>query len=312
MACAKNKKYESTHSFNYIPVINKLSNQGNWRDAIEIVKINLNSVDQIAEKEKIHLYLLLGKNYRFLEEYENAEENFKKVISHSKSNKNSAFIGQAYYGLGDLNYLKWSYFKKEETLDSSKEYLDSSMVYAKRNNNLQLLSKILYRQGTIFQIQGHEEESRKHFEKGLNISFSIADTIGIIRNNTHTAVGFKKSGVLDSALIYYQRAYEYAKAINRNYSEAHSLCNLGLYYLDKEEVSTAKNYFNRAAIISEELNHRIILCRSYYGLSVVEEKLGKHKEAIKYAINGLRLAKEKGYKNFESAFTNLIEDLNKH
>lgn len=306
MACDKTS---STNASAYIPIINKLSNQGDWKEAIEIAKVTLSSTDPISEKDKINFYLLLGQNYRYLEKYQEAEKNFQKVVSYSKLDRSSDFLGEAYYGLGDLSYLKWSYFKHEEILSSAKDYLDSSMVYATMNNQLKLQSKILYRQGTIFQIQGNENESSKRFERGLEISASISDTVGLIRNNTHIAAGLKSAALWDSALFHYGRAYHYAKAINRNYSIAHSLCNLGLFYLDKEEIELAKDHFNQALSISENLNHRIVLCRSYYGLALVEEKFGNQAKAINYGQHGLSLATEVGYINFEQAFTNLIEGL---
>ena len=255
--------------------------------------------------------VILGNNFRFLEEYEKAEESFKKAIDYTNREESFDYIGEAYYGLGDLNYLKWSYFKHEDALDIAKEYLDSSMIYAKRTDDLKLESKILYRQGTIFQIQGNREESKKCFEKGLNISFSISDTLGIIRNDIHKAAELETNGVLDSALFHYSRAYKYAKAINRNYSEAHSLCNLGLFHLNRGDLLKAQEYFKEAKFLSEELNHGIVLCRSYYGLSLVKEKLEHKSEAIKYANAGLNLAEGKGYMNYQEAFTNLIGNLNK-
>ena len=288
------------------PIIERLSNQGNWKEAIDLAKIELK---ELSNDNNQYYYLVLGQNNRFMEEYNLSEINFKNVLKNSKEQINSEYIGEAYYGLGDLNYLKWSYFKQNEALSISKAYLDSAMIYAKKGEHLKLESKILYRLGTIFQIQENKKESLKSFEKGLKISFSISDTIGIIRNDIHKAAELEKNGKLDSALFHYNRAYNYGKLINRNYSEAHSLCNLGLYYFDIGNILKAKDYFTKAKFLSEELGHRIIMCRSYYGLSQVEKKIGNNENAKKYAAKGLQLATEKGYQNYIQAFKNLITNI---
>ncbi len=294
------------HRESYNNIIQRLSNQGNWREAVELINIQLqHSAD--SDNDENFYYLALGENYRFLEQYELAELNFRKVIENAKPNESSQFLGEAFYGLGDLYYLKWSYFKQEEALPESVIYLDSAMIYAKENEQLALESKILYRQGTIFQIQGQKEEGEKRFEKGLEIAFAVSDTMGIIRNDIHTAVDLERAGALDSALFHFTRANRYANAFNRKYSETHSLCNLGHFYLGRNEVLKSKDYFIQAKFLAEELQHRIIMARSYYGLSMIEEKLGNQEEAIKYANEGLALAREKGYKNFEQSFLRIIE-----
>ncbi len=307
ISCNYNSSKKTGNSTNYKPIIESLSNQGNWKEAIDIVNIKLKSFK--THKQNPYYYLVLGQNYRFLEKYDLSEDNFKKVIEDSKSIKNLEYLGEAYYGMGDLNYLKWSYFKQKEALDVSKAYLDSALIKAKQGKHLELESKVLYRLGTILQIQGHKEESLESFEKGLKISFSVSDTIGIIRNDIHKAAVLERSGELDSALFHYTRAYNYGKKINRNYSEAHSLCNLGLYYIDRGNFLKAKEYFKKAKFLSEELDHRIVMCRSYYGLSEVEKNLNNQKSALMYAKKGLELAAEKRYQNYASAFMGLIKDI---
>ena len=309
ICCSQNKDNKKFNVSEQVSEIDQFSNQGNWSKAIDLAELLLQDSDAIDVSDKLNIYLAFGKNYRFLERYPEAEEEFKKVISHPRANENFSKLGEAYYGLADLNYLKWSYFKEEDALQTSRNYLDSSMVFAAIRNNPSLESKILYRQGTIYQIQGRSEESKRCFEKGLHISFAAQDTVGIIRNDIHKAAELESDGALDSALFHYTRAYNYAAKINRKYAEAHSLCNLGLFYLDQNDLPKAEDYFVKARVVSEELNHRIVLCRSYYGLAEVYSKLDRRSEALDLANRGMQLAREKGYKNYEHAFVALIESL---
>lgn len=309
IGCNCSQTENNTYNSELKEIENKLFVQGNWEDAISIAKIELQKPN-LNEKDELYYLQALGENFRFSEDYGQAEKYFKKVISHSAIRKYPELLGEAFYGLGDLHYLEWSYLKKEKALDIAIELLDSSMHYASSSQNLPLVSKNLYRSGTILQIQGKSDSSMINFRKGLELSISISDTSGIIRNDIHKASDLEEKGVLDSALFHYERAYQLAKIKNKNYTEAHALCNLGLYHLNTNQYYKAKEYFDRAMFLSEELDHTIILCRSCYGLSLTEDKLGNLDDAIEYAELGLSLAKEKGYNNYIQAFSNLINNLN--
>ena len=289
------------------PIIESLSIQGNWKDAIDIANIELQKTT--SDKQNSFFYLVLGQNYFFLEDYDLSATYFKKVIENSKNHADTEHLGEAYYGLGDINYLKWAYFEQEEALNISKAYLDSSLVQAKQGKLFELESKVLYRLGTILQIQRQNKESLQYFEKGLKISFSISDTLGMIRNDTHKAAALMRNGKLDSALFHYTRAYHFGKQINNNYTEAHSLCNLGQYYFDIDKTLKARSYFEKAMYLSEELGQRIVMCRSYYGLSLIERRLGNKENAAMYAKKGLKSATDKEYVIYVQAFKGLIENI---
>ena len=304
LGCDTGQNSTSSYKPNYKPIVKRLFIYGNWQEAIAIAQGELQYAD-IGSEDEIFYLLTLGENYRFAENYEQSEEYLRKVIAHPQSMEYADYLGEAYYGLGDLYYLRWNYFKEEDALSDALMYLDSSMIYAKRSNNLALESKNLYRSGSILQIQGDQERSLENFKKGLEISFSISDTAGIIRNNTHKASELEELGQLDSALFHYNSAYEYAKNQNRNYSEAHSLCNLGQYFMNRGELGVAEEYFKKALFLSEELNHGIVLCRSNYHLSSLQSILGNTDLSRAYIEKGLGIARDMGYKNFEEAFLEL-------
>ncbi|MEP5614242.1 MAG: hypothetical protein ABJP45_18470 [Cyclobacteriaceae bacterium] len=288
----------------YTKVVERLGIEGEWEMAARIAAMELQNLELNFENELFFLFAL-GDNYRFLEKYELSERYFKEVIAHPVSLKYPEYRGEAFYGLGDLYYIKWGYFKEEEALEMAEMFLDSSMAIARTNNLQALESKNLYRSGSILQIQGEHDLSIANFRRGLEISFAIADTAGMIRNDVHKAAELERQGLLDSALFHDSRSYQYAKKQNRNYSEAHSLCNLGQFYFNLDQLDSAEHYFIKAEFLSEELNQGIVLCRSYYNLCRFYSKTGNIDLSKKYWNNGLSIAKEKGYKNFEDAFTTL-------
>ena len=290
------------------PIIIELSNQGKWKEANELLKIHLLK-DKLTFQDSMEVYILMAENFRFLEDYGKAERTFIETIQYAKSHDNSDFLGEAYYGLGDLSYLNWAYFKQADAFDKSKALLDTALEYATAMNNDVLKSKVYYRQGTIFQIEGAELESKRLFQKGFDISFSNRDTAGIIRNHTHLAVALRRSGDMDSALFHHSKAHELASKINRNYSEGHALGNLGSYYLALEDYTKALEYYRKAHVLAEELGHGLLLCKCLLGLATIHENLGETSTAMNFAEVGIRKANEKAYKNFENAFNKVIERL---
>ncbi len=291
------------------PIVKDLSIQGNWKASNELIRVNLLFDDNLDKKDKIFLQIVQAENYRYLEEYVKAWNTFQLAIQSSKSYHIPDYLDEAYYGLGDLSYLNWSYFKQENALKTSHDFLDSAMSCARKTGNKKVMSKVLYRKGAIFQIEGDEKKSQEHFQKGLAIAFAISDTVEMIRNHTHTAVALRRSQNRDSAFYHYGQAYKLAHGINRNYSEAHCLANLGSYYLEIGDIPIAEYYYQQANFLAKELGHGIVICKGLYGLATIQEKQGRKPEALDLATDGLKLAKERGYKNFENAFSELIKTM---
>ncbi len=288
----------------YRGVVQQLLISGDWQRAVEVARIELKRTD-LSDYSRRYYQLKLGESFRFSEQYDSAEHYFRKLVENPDAVEFSHFLGEAYYGLGDLHYLKWSYFKMEDALSEAKGFLDLSMEYARANSQQALVSKNLYRSGTILQIRGEEEQSLNYFQEGLEISFLVSDTAGIIRNDIHKAAELERMGRLDSALFHYSRAYELAHQLNKNYTEAHALCNLGQFYFDQGEVAAAEPYFMRAEVLAEELGQGIVMCRAYYNLHQVRKAQNRLEEAAAYLEKGLAIAQEKGYQNFVAAFEEL-------
>ncbi len=292
----------------YKPIIETLFTHGNWSEAIRLINVQLDQ-EGLKSPDILYLRTLRGNSYRFSENYISAESDFNYVVNHKDVANHPELRSAAYYGLGDLYYLKWNYFKEENTLARSRAFLDSSLVNITEQENAGLLSKTLYRLGTIMQIQGDLENGMKQFERGLALALTAQDTAGIIRNDTHKASILERAGEIDSALYHYTRSYQLAKQENRNYSEAHGLCNLGQFHFEQDNKSLAKTYYDKAELIAEELNHGIVLGRSYYNLSTYYLDSGSMELAKEYCEKGLQVVREKGYKNFESAFEELAKKI---
>ena len=91
-----------------------------------------------------------------------------------------------------------------------------------------------------------------------------------------------------------------SKKQNRNYSEAHALCNLGSYYLDRANLARAEDYFKQCLSITLNFMRNIFLIASlaiaslvFFGASPVKKTEPQAEinwitieEAIQLAENG--------------------------
>lgn len=286
-------------------ILLQLQRKGACNEVIDLADVQL-SLD-LKDEDRIYYLILKGQCNRMKEAYQKSEKVFRQVINYDPLKYPE--IAKAYYGLGDLNYIKWAYFEQENQLDTALVYLEKAREIAETSNNYSLLSQCLYRLGTIDQIQDNDEVAMEKFNEANQLAYSVRDTAGIIRNSTHKAVGFQRAGNLDSAEFYYKQSLKLASAANIYYSESHSLGNLGEFYQDQGQLDLALKYYNNALFLSEKLDQSLLLCKSNLLLGFYYKEIGKNEEALKYFSDGQVIAEKIGYKNFIAYFERVLTEL---
>ena len=149
-------------------VLRQLQRKGAWNEAIELAEIQLNL--NLKAKDRIDYLIVIGQSNRLREAYEKSEEVFRQVIEYDPSKYPE--VGKAYYGIGDLHYLKWAYYKLEDQLDTAIAYLNRAREIAESSKNHSLLSLSLYRLGTIDQIQNNDEIAMEKFSEANRLAYA--------------------------------------------------------------------------------------------------------------------------------------------
>jgi tetratricopeptide (TPR) repeat protein len=282
-----------------LSISDKLSRKGLWKESIEIRQqlLKLNPSDEI----KATLLNRIGFDLRYSERYDEAQVYLEQGLQLSirkKFQKSEAF---ALYNLGDIAYLKWSYFRTD-SVDRAKDLVNGALEIYERIKDPAGISQCLFRLGTILQIQGDSKSSVAAFQRSVMLSRQAKDTLGISRSLTHLAADLQDKNQIDSALFYYEQALALARAQHDNYGRAHYLNNRGevLMILNRKEEALAD--FQEALVVSKELDQKIVLCRSYYSLGDFYAKAEEKSKARQYFEEGLKCAEEKEYKNFTTAF----------
>jgi tetratricopeptide (TPR) repeat protein len=312
--CDKDSTFKShsseTDLQKLIKVSEELSLVGQWEKSLQLdhIIIDMISNNKIDNKDKLlaNVYIQLGKNLRYLEKYDQSLEVFLKCLKICKEHSLLLEEGTVLYNIGDLAYLEWAYFRKKNTDDAFK-FVQQSLEIRRQVFDSTGISESLYRLGTIFQINGEHSKAKEIFTEAVNISIENQDTTGMIDSYTHLAVEYQHSSVLDSALLYHQKSYILSASQNNNYLEAHSLTNVAGVLLELGRLDEAYQKINNAFVLSEELGNHIVLCKSYFYMGQLFNKMQKPGKSRKYFQKGLSLAKVKGYENFIAYFNEALD-----
>lgn len=112
---------------------------------------------------------------------------------------------------------------------------------------------------------------------------------------------FARKNILDSALIYTQKAYAFAKA-QKSSSENTILLNLANINFRLKKYQTAKNYYFQSIEKSKEVNNRLALSDNYLELAELYLTTHQQDSALYNAQNALDLAKsQRNYQRIYNA-----------
>lgn len=106
---------------------------------------------------------------------------------------------------------------------------------------------------------------------------------------------YQQLGLTDSALIYYNRAYEYAVATNGKYYLSYPLTGLARVNTTMGNTELALSYFNKSITNSLETNNQQNLWYAYFYLSKLYTQIGKRDSAIFYAKKVMDRSQEKQF-----------------
>ena len=278
----------------------ELQKKGQWKESYTLADSLLRKSIDLESVNK--LKVLKGVNLRYLELYDSATSYFQACFEESKGTYQAAW--SAYY-LGDLEYLKWAYYKTGN-MTLSKEWLDRSSKLFESIGDTAGLSIYHYRMGTFSQIN-KEPDASEYFSQSYDLARSIQDTAGIVRSLTHLGVGFFRNEQYDSALLSLRKTVQLNELSGNAYSLSHAYTNLGMVLMATDQNREAKTYFDKGETVSEMLGNGILLGKSYLWLGRYFKKAEEMDLAKDYFQKGRQITQEFNYQNFVKAFDSELD-----
>lgn len=193
-------------------------------------------------------------------------------------------VADTYQRIGDKqNALKY-YF----------EYIISS----EKRKDKKHLSSAYRGMGWIYHLQGEYPKAFDFYEKAINLSREIKDRLNEARSMERLAVWYIDKADYDKALELLMKS----SAINRErlhilehrYGLACDYFDIGLVFINKDDLVSAKEFYNKSKTLFENLRLKHELSDCYFNLGEISLYEKEYQKALDYYQKGLNLDQRLG------------------
>ena len=159
--------------------------------------------------------------------------------------------------------------------------------------------------GFLYAYSGNYEKQMDAYYKSKRIAESIKDSLLIFFIYENMSSRFNEFNQLDSALFYGQKAMEYCYKLpyeDRKYGGG-ALLSIGLVYEKRGNFTLARENYERAVQLSEELNNPLISGYSCLQLANLYQSINRPDSSLYYAQKALEAFKNVGSsRSMENAY----------
>ncbi len=221
----------------------------------------------IGDLEKAALYNLQALEF---------ETALKKYDLMAKTLNN---IGLIYYGQGKIS--------------ESIIYFYNSLKYREQENDSIGIANTFINLGLAYTSQEDKKKALEYYKKGLNIKLKNKKGCSSVYSNI--ASMYNKFKFKDSALYFFNKAYQSSITEKNQRNEMIALNGLGLCNLDIGNLNTALNYFNEGLKISESTDDKQAYGTLLNNLAKIHFKQNNFILANELANRSFKISKEIGY-----------------
>lgn len=222
----------------------------------------------------IRSYLIKAQSYQFSNKLDKSIDYNLKAATLAEKNRDYSLLGNAYNGLGTCYY----YLQNNE---KAEHYLSLAIEAKKEAHDFKYYSIILSNLAGIKMINGNKQESLRLLldaEKTLikNKEFNYLATI-------YNSIGANyQLNSNDSCVFYYKKSIELASHYKDQTSMVNGYQNLGDFYVEKKQFSTAIEYMLKALSKNKQRIESNYTEEMYIRISGVYDSIGDYKNAYKY------------------------------
>ena len=253
----------------------------------------LKSQEQIAKA-----FLIKGTYYRDNFNYFEAIKSLNKALPYLENTKDSKHLSKLYFYLGQ------SYFFVYSDDIAFKYYLRALNLYKKDKNEVgmaycyngfgTIYTKTNPKEGLRYLNKSLALFKKNNFNKGIAISYiNMANAIADY----------------DQSIVLYNKSIAVIKGHKDDYSLAVNYNNLGDCYMHAEEYNKAIAYFEKALLISDQMESKPLHGLLYLNIAEVKLKQQLYDDAIKYSNISLDYSKEKGDIEIQAANILALSDI---
>ena len=318
----------------------------NYDSSLQFFNKALKYYESVDDKKGIaDVYTAFGITNYDLSQYKQALENYKKATIIYKELDNKRAIATSLINSGNVYSELGSY---NEAISNYKEALHLSKII----NDEDGISYVQSNLGTVYKSQGNYFLAIDNFNKSLYYDEKTKDTLGIAHKLNDIGEVYSFLNKQNKALVYHKKSLDYSIKLGYKRLIAVNNINIGNIYLQNNEYEKAIQYFEKALKaseeindlkqasiayinigkihsiqnkpiiarknytiakkISQEINNKRVLCKSILGIAQTYLYENKNKEALLFAHEGKKMAKELDLLENQKEASKLLSEIYKN
>jgi class 3 adenylate cyclase/Tfp pilus assembly protein PilF len=125
----------------------------------------------------------------------------------------------------------------------------------------------------------------------LSCTEQLNNTLHQLICRTHLALSIAlcQKGMDKQGLVYAQKAYTIAQALQDNYLISKTLANIGVVYKHLSEYATSLEYYQRALALEESLDNKSGMARLYGNIGIIYSTISDYAKALEYYNKAVEL-----------------------
>lgn len=202
------------------------------------------------EKEKAHLYCLIGRAYRRMGKFHRAMTMFKEALDIFDMVGEADEKAHALINIGNVNQDQGEY---ANALENYEKCLAIHQKQKERDGEARVLTNI----SNVYSRTGKIDEALSYVQKAAVIFKEVGDRINEARALNNTATILDTLGECDKGLSLYKQALKIHRDVGNRDGEALALLNMGALYSYTGDANKAQGVLAEALKIAKEIHSDI-------------------------------------------------------
>jgi tetratricopeptide (TPR) repeat protein len=258
---------------------------GWYRRVVELSERLLGKLDDPCRESIIRN--ILGLAYRDLGQAKQAIEHHEQSLAISRQVGDRRGEG---VGLGNLGLCYWDLGQTARAIDHHEQALAIAREVGGRRAEGTGLGNL----GACYRDLGQVARAIDYHEQALAIAREVGGRHKEGANLGNLGACYRDLGQVARAIDFYEQALAILREVGDRRGEGISLGNLGACYNDLGQVAPATDFYEQALAIARAVGDRRVEGYALFRLAQLFIDAGRHEEAIRQAIEAVRIGGEKG------------------
>lgn len=259
------------HAYHYLGISEKRKHR--QYKALEYFNQSLAFKDHTSDKESLsNTYNLIGTIHHKNGELDNALSFYLKAINllddsttiHQTSPRLN--ICRLYLDLNEVEKAKTELKNTELFISSNKDTAETPIL-----ENLW---------GMLYQNLEMIDSAKVHYLKSLDYNLKYGTKSSLAHSYNNMAIIYFYENKLEQSYSHFNKAYQLRKSIKDTIAQLASLCNLGDFHQELQNLDSALYFYNKGLKLSLMKKSDLDTRDFYYGISEINEKQNQTKKAL--------------------------------